>query len=103
MTIQTHIIIRDLQAKGFDASQAAAVVEAFTQLQNESAATKADLMTMKTEIRDDISGVKNEMALFRNDFEWFQRMALRLGIGGVAVFATGVGVIGYLLQQLIIK
>lgn len=94
MSTESHIYIEQLASKGVPAEQAKAIVEFAIQLQADRAVTKSDLEKSESRVtaKLDVIGerIRMQSAILRN-----------AAIGAGAVLTIGLGVIGYLLQQLI--
>ena len=56
---------RDLKAAGFDDSQAEAIVTTMAEAFDDTVATKADLGAVKSELGQDMAGIKGDIKLLK--------------------------------------
>ena len=93
MTVQTHIIIRELEGKGASPELAAGIVETIAKMQVAGDVTKGDLLDMEKRLSE-------KFAAMSVDMEW-----LKKAIAGLYGFiAVGLlGSVAFLLQHYVFK
>ncbi|WP_350305017.1 CCDC90 family protein [Photorhabdus viridis] len=76
LTMSTLTAVKALKASGFNDEQSEKIVEIIAELQNTSAATKADLTAATESIKTDINTIKT-------DLDWMKKLILAVGIAVV--------------------
>lgn len=104
MTVQTHIIIRELEGKGASPELAAGVVEAIAQMQTAGDVTKGDLLAMEKRLAERFDKIERTtdktFTAISVDMEWLKKAIIGLyGFVGAGLL----GAVAFLLQHYAFK
>jgi len=79
-TMSTHKAIKALTDSGITEENATKIVEALSELQDFSTATKDDVRLAAESIKADLRELKSDVKTANNDIDWIKKLLLAIGI-----------------------